>query len=56
MRVTIKFQIMPGPSQVESITLRVDTKDFADATVKALTFVQGSLTTVEVQSVLIERE
>lgn len=53
MRVTIYFQKAPGPQQVSSIELRVETADFAAAVAQAITFI-ANITTVKIERVVLE--
>lgn len=50
MKVTIKFMTMPGDVQVDSVALRINTLDHADAVARAMAFA-ASFTSVSVETV-----
>lgn len=54
MTITINFVKMPGDKQIESITLRVDTWDYALAVAQAVEFAK-TVTSAEIKSIHLDK-
>lgn len=53
MRVTITFAVAPGPVQVDTLILRIDTADIVEAVSRAINHA-ATITTVPIQSVHVQ--